>query len=143
MKNIEPTNISYVPVLASNFEVEGGYVGKDVYTLSNTTSTATINVITELLSNYYSDSQGIYCGRLIAYSHGNGYRDHAITTINYNIIKDADTVSTFIATTDLEIKKGAHNYLSYNESNKTISYSPPTNGFTPVIKFRILPIVKL
>lgn len=145
MKNIETTNISYVPILASTFEVEGGYVGKDVYTLSNTTSTATINVITELLTNYYSGSQGIYCGRLIAYSHGNGYRDHAITTINYNMIEDANTVSTFIATTDLEIKNGAHNYLSYNESNKTISYSPPTNAnsFTPVVKFRILPIVKL
>ena len=148
MKTIEPTNIRYVPILAKTFEVEGGYVGKDVYDLEedvgDITSTSTINVETELLS-YYNDAQGMYCGRLIAYSYGGGYVDHAITTINYNLVKDSNGGIKLIATVDAEIKRNAHNYLSYDETNKTISYTPPTDASTnkPVVKFRILPILTL
>lgn len=145
MTTIDTTNVSYVPILAKTFEVEGGYVGKDVYTLSVVSSTAIINIYTAFLSGYYGGAQGMYSGRLIAYSHSDTYRSYAITTINYNMIEDGDTTSSFIATVDAEVKGGTHNYLSYNEDNKTIFYDPPSDvgSFTPVVKFRILPIVTL
>ena len=144
------TNIAYVPILAKTFEVEGGYVGKDVYELSDTTSTATIDVVTELIRTYYKTVEGIYCGRLIAYSRASTvnseYLNYAVTTLNYvSVVRRWYNPIHFEVTVDIEKKGGNHNYLSYDETYKTISYTPPADAATntPVVKFRILPIVAL
>lgn len=158
--NTVPTNGNAASIIAKNFETSLGSVGETISTVSRvfTTANSINNIVTIPLTSrlrvHYGNLDGIFSGKLIAYSYtndssgaGTSFFNSSVTLLNYVYFSyNGSTKASF--TVEIEDKTPNYAYInfSYFEGNSTVTIdtndaSVMTEGMSFVTIVKILPII--
>ena len=159
-----PTNSNAASIIAKNFETSLGSVGETIFTDSRvfTTNTIVNNIVTipltSILTAHYGSGDGIFSGKLIAYSYtndssgpGTSFFNSSVTLLNYVYFSyNGSTKTSF--TVEIEDKTPNYAYINFSYlaggfssdiiiNTNDAAASLMTEGMPFVTIVKILPII--